>query len=47
MDVFDVLHPGHLHYLEQAKALGDMLIVALNDDASVRRLRARNDPFTP
>jgi D-beta-D-heptose 7-phosphate kinase/D-beta-D-heptose 1-phosphate adenosyltransferase len=35
---FDILHPGHIAYLEEAKALGDRLIVAVNDDASVRRL---------
>lgn len=35
---FDLLHPGHIAYLEEAKALGDRLIVAVNDDASVRRL---------
>ncbi len=36
--VFDLLHPGHLDYLEAARALGDALIVALNSDASVRLL---------
>jgi D-beta-D-heptose 7-phosphate kinase/D-beta-D-heptose 1-phosphate adenosyltransferase len=35
---FDILHAGHVAYLEQARALGDRLIVAVNDDASVRRL---------
>lgn len=35
---FDILHPGHVTYLEQAKQLGDRLIVAVNDDDSVRRL---------
>ncbi|MCD6047771.1 MAG: bifunctional heptose 7-phosphate kinase/heptose 1-phosphate adenyltransferase [Gammaproteobacteria bacterium] len=35
---FDILHPGHVAYLEQAKQLGDRLIVAVNDDDSVRRL---------
>lgn len=35
---FDLLHPGHLDYLEKAKALGDRLVVAVNDDESVRRL---------
>lgn len=36
---FDILHAGHVSYLEQAKRLGDRLIVAVNDDASVRRLK--------
>lgn len=36
--VFDLLHRGHVVYLEQARALGASLVVALNDDASVRRL---------
>src|SRR5690606_7875044 len=35
---FDLLHAGHVQYLEAAKALGDRLIVAVNDDASVTRL---------
>jgi D-beta-D-heptose 7-phosphate kinase/D-beta-D-heptose 1-phosphate adenosyltransferase len=36
--VFDLLHAGHVTYLEQARKLGDRLVVAVNDDASVRRL---------
>ena len=36
--VFDVLHRGHVHYLEQARALGGSLVVALNTDASAKRL---------
>ncbi|MBS1713816.1 MAG: D-glycero-beta-D-manno-heptose 1-phosphate adenylyltransferase [Armatimonadetes bacterium] len=36
--VFDVLHAGHVDYLEKARALGDLLVVGLNTDASVRRL---------
>jgi D-beta-D-heptose 7-phosphate kinase/D-beta-D-heptose 1-phosphate adenosyltransferase len=36
--VFDLLHPGHIEVLEQARALGGSLVVALNTDASVRRL---------
>ena len=35
--VFDLLHPGHVRYLQDARALGDLLIVGLNADASVRR----------
>lgn len=41
---FDVLHPGHVAYLEQARALGDGLIVAVNDDASVQRLKGSERP---
>lgn len=41
---FDVLHAGHLSYLEQAKRLGDVLLVALNSDASVRRLKGASRP---
>lgn len=37
--VFDILHIGHVRYLEQAKRLGDFLIVGINDDASVKRLQ--------
>lgn len=42
---FDILHPGHVVYLEQAKALGDRLIVAVNDDDSVRRLKGDDRPI--
>ncbi len=42
---FDLLHVGHVTYLQQAKALGDRLIVALNDDASVSRLKGKNRPI--
>lgn len=41
---FDVLHAGHVAYLEEAKGLGDRLIVAVNDDASVRRLKGDSRP---
>ena len=44
---FDILHPGHVAYLEQAKAFGDRLIVAVNDDHSVRRLKGRARPINP
>ncbi|MDN5849443.1 MAG: bifunctional D-glycero-beta-D-manno-heptose-7-phosphate kinase/D-glycero-beta-D-manno-heptose 1-phosphate adenylyltransferase HldE [Nitrococcus sp.] len=44
---FDILHPGHIAYLEQAKALGDRLIVAVNDDDSVRRLKGEGRPINP
>jgi rfaE bifunctional protein nucleotidyltransferase chain/domain len=41
---FDVLHRGHVTYLAQAKRLGDVLIVAVNDDAGVRRLKGPDRP---
>ncbi|MEL6869292.1 MAG: bifunctional D-glycero-beta-D-manno-heptose-7-phosphate kinase/D-glycero-beta-D-manno-heptose 1-phosphate adenylyltransferase HldE [Pseudomonadota bacterium] len=41
---FDVLHAGHVAYLEEAKSLGDRLVVAVNDDASVRRLKGEGRP---
>ncbi|TDN90695.1 D-glycero-beta-D-manno-heptose 1-phosphate adenylyltransferase [Microbacterium sp. BK668] len=44
---FDLLHPGHAAHLEQAKAQGDLLVVALNDDASVRRLKGVGRPVSP
>lgn len=42
---FDVLHRGHTSYLRQAKALGDVLVVAINSDDSVRRLKGRGRPI--
>lgn len=42
---FDLLHAGHVAYLEQAKALGDRLIVAVNSDASVRQLKGDSRPI--
>jgi D-beta-D-heptose 7-phosphate kinase/D-beta-D-heptose 1-phosphate adenosyltransferase len=41
---FDILHVGHLQYLEQSRALGDRLVVGLNSDASVRRLKGHDRP---
>ncbi|HET6655656.1 MAG TPA: D-glycero-beta-D-manno-heptose 1-phosphate adenylyltransferase, partial [Gammaproteobacteria bacterium] len=41
---FDILHPGHVAYLRKARALGDRLIVAVNDDASVTRLKGAGRP---
>ena len=41
---FDLLHPGHIIYLEQARALGDVLVVAINSDQSVRRLKGNDRP---
>jgi D-glycero-beta-D-manno-heptose 1-phosphate adenylyltransferase len=45
--VFDLLHPGHVKYLQDARALGDLLIVGLNSDASVRRNKGPSRPITP
>ena len=42
---FDLLHPGHVRYLQQARALGDVLIVALNSDRSVRELKGDKRPI--
>jgi D-beta-D-heptose 7-phosphate kinase/D-beta-D-heptose 1-phosphate adenosyltransferase len=42
---FDILHAGHVTYLQEARALGDCLIVALNDDSSVRRLKGSTRPI--
>jgi D-beta-D-heptose 7-phosphate kinase/D-beta-D-heptose 1-phosphate adenosyltransferase len=44
---FDLLHVGHVRSLEQARALGDRLVVALNSDASVRRLKGPDRPLVP
>lgn len=45
--VFDLLHPGHVRYLQQARALGDVLVVGLNSDESVRRNKGPERPITP
>ncbi|CAM9957266.1 unnamed protein product, partial [Chrysoparadoxa australica] len=42
---FDLLHPGHVRYLEAARELGDWLVVAVNDDASVQRLKGDGRPI--
>jgi len=42
--VFDLLHPGHLHFLQQARRQGEALMVALNGDASVRALKGPSRP---
>lgn len=44
---FDILHRGHVEYLKKAKGLGDILVVGLNNDASVRRLKGGLRPITP
>lgn len=45
--VFDLLHPGHVRYLRAARAHGDLLIVGLNSDASVRRNKGPERPINP
>jgi rfaE bifunctional protein nucleotidyltransferase chain/domain len=45
--VFDLLHRGHVEYLEDARAQGDRLVVGLNTDASVRRLKGPTRPLVP
>jgi D-glycero-beta-D-manno-heptose 1-phosphate adenylyltransferase len=42
---YDILHPGHIRLLESARSLGDVLILALNTDASVQRLKGPARPF--
>ncbi|BDU71096.1 D-glycero-beta-D-manno-heptose 1-phosphate adenylyltransferase [Mesoterricola silvestris] len=42
---FDLIHPGHVQYLEDARALGDFLVVGLNSDASVARLKGPSRPL--
>ena len=43
--VFDLLHPGHIEYLEEARGLGDRLVVGVNTDDSVRRLKGPERPL--
>ena len=45
--VFDLLHPGHVRYLQQARQLGDALIVGVNSDRSVRENKGPDRPITP
>ena len=45
--VFDLLHPGHVRYLREARALGDALIVAINSDRSVRANKGAGRPVNP
>lgn len=44
---FDLIHVGHVRYLADAKREGDVLVVAVNSDASVRRIKPRNRPIMP
>lgn len=43
--VFDILHYGHIHFLREAKKLGDILVVALESDKNVKRLKGDSRPF--
>lgn len=45
--VFDLLHPGHVRYLQQARALGDVLVIGINADRSVRANKGPERPITP
>jgi rfaE bifunctional protein nucleotidyltransferase chain/domain len=44
---FDILHVGHVRYLEEARSLGDLLVVAINTDEQVRALKGEGRPFVP
>jgi rfaE bifunctional protein nucleotidyltransferase chain/domain len=44
---FDILHVGHIRYLSEAATYGDILVVAINDDESTRRLKGKGRPLTP
>jgi len=44
---FDVLHVGHIRYLQKSRSFGDVLIVLLNSDASVKRLKGEDRPINP
>ena len=43
---FDIIHYGHIKYLEKCKKLGDVLVVGLNSDSSVRKIKGKNRPVT-
>jgi rfaE bifunctional protein nucleotidyltransferase chain/domain len=45
--VFDILHPGHVRYLQEARTLGDALIIGINSDRSVRANKGPQRPVTP
>lgn len=45
--IFDLLHLGHVNYLQRARALGDFLVVGLNSDASTRRIKGSRRPLVP
>ncbi len=45
--VFDILHKGHVDYLNRAKELGDILVVGINSDSSARRIKGKKRPIVP
>ncbi|MGC8595805.1 MAG: D-glycero-beta-D-manno-heptose 1-phosphate adenylyltransferase [Candidatus Kryptoniota bacterium] len=45
--VFDIIHRGHIEYLNSARSLGDVLVVGVNADISVQRIKGRNRPIVP
>lgn len=45
--VFDILHIGHIRYLEKAREMGDILVVAMNTDKSVKKLKGKHRPLLP
>ncbi|MEK6691806.1 MAG: D-glycero-beta-D-manno-heptose 1-phosphate adenylyltransferase [Nitrospirota bacterium] len=44
---FDLVHIGHVRYLEKARGFGDILVVAINTDSSIKRIKGRERPITP
>ena len=42
---FDIIHPGHIKYLQEAKSLGDKLVIGINSDSSVRKLKGEGRPI--
>jgi len=44
---FDILHYGHIFYLKKAKKLGDVLVVAVNSDSSIRKIKGKSRPIIP
>ena len=44
---FDIIHAGHAHYLSEAKKLGDILVVGLNSDSSIKRIKGERRPIIP
>ena len=44
---FDIIHPGHIYILEQAKSKGDILIIGLNSDLSIKSFKSQNRPICP
>lgn len=44
---FDIIHTGHIHLLTKAKKLGDVLVLGLNSDSSIKRIKGKNRPIVP